>query len=131
MAGGRLRLTERVVHAYTVTASFAIAAAIHAVDVAARCGVIVAGIRHGDFGKALIVAAFLIFGATQQALFCMADHSRGHDARVLDRGSFGKAFPYDALLVFAAAGVAMMVFAEVLFGITGYRNEIRIQSLKR
>ena len=127
MASGRLRLTERVVHAYTVTASFAIEAAIHAVDVAARCGVIFAGIRLADFGKVLIFAAFLIFGTAQQALLSMADHGRGHDARVLDRRSFRKAFPYDASLVFVATGIAMMVFAEVLFRMTGCRNEIRIQ----
>ena len=50
----------------------------------------------------------------------MTDDSRGHDARVLGRTSFRKAFAHDTCLVSAAARVAMMTFAEVLFGMTGY-----------
>ena len=125
MASNRLRSAERVVDAYSVTASFAVEAAIHAVDVAASGGIFFAGIRHGNLAKALNFAAFLVFGATQQALSSMTDDSRGHDARILDRTSFGKAFAYDAILVFAATGVAMTAFAQVLFGMTGCRSQIR------
>lgn len=119
MASNRLRPAERVIDAYSVAASFAGEATVHAVDVTASRGIVFAGIRHGNLGKALIFAAFLVFGATQQALSSMTDDSRGHDARILDRTSFGKAFAYDAILVFAAAGVAMTAFAQVLFGMTG------------
>lgn len=130
MASNRLRSAERVVHAYAVTASFAVEAAVHAVNVTASRGIVVAGIRHGDLGDALVFAALLVFGATEQALSSMTDNSRGHDAGVLGT-SFGKTFAYDAILVLAAARVAMRTFAEVLFGTTGYRCKIRIRSLER
>lgn len=131
MAGSRLRSTERVVDTYAVTASFAAEATVHAIDVTASRGIRFAGIRHRHLGNALVFAAFLVFGATQQALSSMTDHSRGHDARVLDRGCFWKAFAYDAFLVLAATRVAMRAFAEVLLGMTGYRGDISKQSLKR
>lgn len=131
MASNRLRSAERVVHAYAVAASFAVEAAVHAVNVTASRGIVVAGIRHGDLGDALVFAALLVFGATEQALSSMTDNSRGHDAGVLARTSFGKAFAYDAILIWAAARVAMRTFAEMLFGTTGYRCKIRIRSLER
>lgn len=131
MASNRLRSAERIVHAYAVNASFAVEAAVYAVNVAAGRGIVVAGIGLGDFGNALVFAALLVFGATEQALSSMTDHSRGHDARVLARTFFGKAFAYDAILVLVAASVAMRTFAEVLFGTTSYRYEIRIGSLER
>lgn len=67
MASSRLRSAERVVDANAVTASFAVEATIHAVDVTTSRGVVLAGIGHGDLGNALVFAAFLVFGATQQA----------------------------------------------------------------
>lgn len=130
MASSRLRSAERVIDANAVTALFAIEATIHAVDVSTSRGVVFAGIGHGDLGNALVFAAFLVFGATQQALWSMTDHSPGHDTRVLG-GCFGKAFAYNAFLALVAAGVAMMVFAEVLSRTTSYRGEIRIYSPER
>ena len=67
MTSDCLGSTERIIDADTVTASFAVEAAIHAVNVTASRGIFFTSIRHRYLGDALIFAAFLVLGAAQQA----------------------------------------------------------------